>query len=132
MPNGLIAKYLGLAEGAILMNFRNLVYVLISYSLVTYICVAPTAYWRLTALNFRVSYALQAQFMRLPNGQGSPTSNTHHCRVGWVAQPAIHTIAEWAGGPNQQCTRLPSGLGGPTSNPHDCRMGCMAQPAILS
>jgi len=26
MPNGLIAKYLGLAEGAILMNFSNLVY----------------------------------------------------------------------------------------------------------
>jgi len=26
MPNGLIAKYLGLAEGAILMNFSNLAY----------------------------------------------------------------------------------------------------------
>jgi len=63
MPNRLIAKYLGIGEGAILMNFSNLVYVLISYSLVTYICVAPTAYWRLTDLNFPVSYVLQAQFI---------------------------------------------------------------------
>ena len=82
------------------MNFSNLVYVLISYSLVMYICVAPTAYWRLADVNFRVSYALEAQFMQLSKGQGSPTSNTHHCRVGWVAQPAIYMIAEWAGGPN--------------------------------
>jgi hypothetical protein len=45
--NGLIAKYLGIAEAAILMNFSNLVYVLISYSLATYICLAATAYRRL-------------------------------------------------------------------------------------
>jgi len=46
------------------------------------------------------------------------------------AQPAIHTIAEWAGEPNQQSTRLPNGQGSPTSNPHDCRMGRGAQPAM--
>jgi len=58
MPNGLIAKYLRSAEGAILMNFSNLVYILISYSLVTYICVAATAYRRLR-------YALETPERRL-------------------------------------------------------------------
>jgi len=52
--------------------------------------------------------------------------------MGMGAQPAMHTIAEWAGWPNQQCTRLLSWQGGPTSNPHDCSMGWMAQPVILS
>jgi len=36
MPHGLIAKYLDLAEAAILMICSNLVDVLISYALVTY------------------------------------------------------------------------------------------------
>jgi hypothetical protein len=47
MPNGLIAKFLDLAAAAILMNFSNLVYVLLSYSLATYICVTATGYRRL-------------------------------------------------------------------------------------
>ena len=29
-------------------------------------------------------------------GLGSPTSNAHDCRMGYVAQPAIRNIAEWA------------------------------------
>jgi len=46
------------------------------------------------------------------------------------AQPAIHTIAEWAGESNQQSTCLPRGLGGPTSNVLHCRVGRVAQLAI--
>jgi len=56
------------------------------------------------------------------------------CIVEWAggAQPAMHTIAELAGQPNQQSTRLPNGQGGPTSNAYYCRVGWVAQPAIYT
>jgi len=54
------------------------------------------------------------------------------CIVEWAegAQPAMHTIAEWDGGPNQQSKPLPNGQGSPTSNPQDCQMGRGAQPSM--
>jgi len=35
-------------------------------------------------------------------GLGGPTSNAHDYRIGYMAQPAIRKIADWAGWPNQQ------------------------------
>jgi len=55
--------------------------------------------------------------------------------VGWVAQPAIHTIAEWEAWPNQQflasqlSKRLPNGLDGPTTNTNEYIDGSNQQSA---
>jgi len=76
MPNGLIAKYLGLAGVAILMIFSNLVYVLIFY---IYICIAPTAYRRLRGLTFHISYALKAAHTLETCICNLPTRNRRVC-----------------------------------------------------
>jgi len=50
----------------------------------------------------------------MPTALVGSTSNTHNCPMGYMAQPAIRKIADWAGWPNQQ-SLLMSRLGSPTS-----------------